>query len=162
ASGWSASRPEVRICGATDAPPTRHGGRVMPRWPLTLLGTALAVAVLTAPLVLAVRQQKAVRNFRVVRPGVLYRSGQPTVDGLRPLVHDHGVRTVVCLREPAPGREAAERAEQEYCEANGILFVPIRLRPWETPDGTGTADEGVRQFLSVVADPANRPVLIHC
>jgi tyrosine-protein phosphatase SIW14 len=134
----------------------------MPRWPLKFLGVVLAVAVLVAPLALAVHQQRSVRNFHVVREGVLYRSRQPTVEGLRRLIHDHGIRTVVCLRDAVPGRPQPDPAEQEYCEANGITFIVIPPRPWETTDGSATADEGVRRFLEVVADPSNHPVLIHC
>ncbi len=79
-----------------------------------------------------------------------YRGAQP--DG-----HDYadlaalGVKTVIDLTRN--GREN-ERAQVEQ---QGMTFVRIPLTTSERP-----SDAAVRQFLSLVNDPARQPVYVHC
>jgi protein tyrosine/serine phosphatase len=128
-----------------------------------LLGILVVLALVGGPVVFALHLQAEMRNFRVVREGVLYRSGQMSVAGLRRLVHDRGIRTVVSLRDALkPGELPPDRDEEEFCLKEGIVHIRIPPRHWEGPDGSAPADEGVRTFLKVMRDPDNYPVLIHC
>ncbi|MBV9122273.1 MAG: dual specificity protein phosphatase family protein, partial [Planctomycetes bacterium] len=43
-----------------------------------------------------------------------------------------------------------------------ITYVRIPPRSWWAPDGSVPAQKGVNQFLKVMDNPANYPVLIHC
>jgi protein tyrosine/serine phosphatase len=125
-----------------------------------LAGVVIIGALIVAPVVLALRWGKDTRNFRAVREGVLYRSGQMSVAGLSRIVHDYGIRTVVNLRD---GKTPADQAEEAFCNREEIRFV--RLEPAGWGDGAGSAapaEENVRAFCKVMADPANYPVLIHC
>lgn len=131
---------------------------------LLVLRLALIVGFIVAPVLFAAHQQKQMKNFRVVRDGVLYRSGQMTLDGLRRAVHDHGIRTVVSLRDARnPGETPPDAAEEEYCRSKDIQFVRITPRPWEGAFGAAApVEQGVRKFLDVMAERKNYPVLIHC
>src|SRR4051794_37200926 len=81
-------------------------------------------------------KQKQTKNFRVAREGVLLRRGQMTAEGLRRVVHDHGVRTIVSLRDArTPDDPAPDRAEEEYCNRIGIRFVRLAPKSWEGPAG---------------------------
>lgn len=124
-----------------------------------LLGPLLVAAGLAAPIALAARQQAQARNFRVVRPGALYRSGQMTVAGLKRALAQHGIRTVINLRD---GADDADRAEEEYCQRHGVRFVRIRPLSWDGTVGRAPIDAGLRLFLDTARDPANHPVLVHC
>lgn len=127
-----------------------------------LLHCTGVVAVLLAialPVVIAQRQQAQVRNFRVVRAGTLYRSGQLTETGLRQVLQQRQVRTVVNLRE---GTDALDLAEEAYCRAHGVRFVRIPPLSWIGTVGNAPIDRGLKRFLDVVRNPANQPVLIHC
>ena len=117
---------------------------------------ALAVAL---PVGYALRQVGQMRNLRAVRHGVLYRSAQLPVAGLKRVVQDHGIRTVVNLRD---GTTAIDGAEEQYCRDNGIRFVRIAPLHWDGVQGAAPVDAGLKKFLDVVRDPANQPVLIHC
>jgi tyrosine-protein phosphatase SIW14 len=128
----------------------------------TLLGVALVFVLIAAPVAWALRQRGEMRGFKVVREGVLYRSGQMSLDALKRQIHDRDIRTVVCLRDAVPGRPSPDRTEEEYCLKQGIRYVRIPPRHWEAADGTTPADEGVRTFLEIMADTRNHPVLIHC
>jgi protein tyrosine/serine phosphatase len=104
-----------------------------------------------------------IRNFHQVRDGVLYRSGQMSVFGLKNVIHDEGIKTVVTLRDAYyPDDPPPDLAEEEYCRDQEINYVRIPPRSWWAPAGEVPADEGIRQFLEVMDNPDNYPVLIHC
>jgi tyrosine-protein phosphatase SIW14 len=124
--------------------------------PLVVLSlVALGVAV---PVVIAVREQRAMRHFAAVTPGVLYRSAQLPVEGLKRAVHDYGIRTVICIRDES----AAVEAEREWCRRNEIEFIRMPARNWDGIPGASRIDPCLRAFLDVVRDPRNHPVLVHC
>ncbi|MCS7157628.1 MAG: tyrosine-protein phosphatase [Blastocatellia bacterium] len=82
----------------------------------------------------------------------LYRSGQPSETGFQYLAQ-LGVRTVIDLR--GPGERAAR--ERALVESLGMHYVNIPLSGWRPP-----RDEAVLHVLMLLADPAARPVLVHC
>jgi len=110
------------------------------------------------------------KRFDVVRPGVLYRSGQPSRRGLDYLVHTRGVKTVICIWPEDPKlkegmlfdwggpRRLTESAELERL---GVRFVhwPVGdghvFWPWPQPS---QFDE----FFRLFDEPANLPAAVHC
>ena len=71
-----------------------------------LVGSLLIVGlIIGAPLGYATYRKHNLRNLRVVKEGVLLRSGQLSPAGLERVIHDYGIRTVVSLRDSydAPG-----------------------------------------------------------
>lgn len=135
----------------------------MPRFLSPLLGTLVALVVMLPPLWYSYYRQTQIRNFREVRSGVLYRSGQMTLSGLKTVEHDYGIKTVITLRDAAyPDDAPPDFTEEDYCNAAGIAYYRISPRTWWAPDGSVPAEEGVRRFRAIMDDPANYPVLIHC
>jgi tyrosine-protein phosphatase SIW14 len=123
-------------------------------------GTVVALALIVAPIALGVHLQAQKRNFRVVREGVLYRSGQMTPAGLRRVLHDHGIRTVVSLRD---GTTRADQATEEVCRGEEVYFVRIPITsPWGDLGEGVPAEKTVRRFREVMSEPRNYPVLVHC
>src|SRR5207244_848541 len=114
----------------------------------------LVLAAIVGPVLYASSQRKHARNFQVVEDRVLYRSGQITVAGLERMVHDHGIRTVVCLRE---GESALEVEEEEWCLREEVTYVRIRPRNWwdYTNNAPGPVQDGIDRFLEVMDDPNN-------
>ena len=82
-----------------------------------------------------------------VAPGIL-RGAQPEPEGYTTL-NAMGVRTVISLRTNHGERKAVEAAGMRYLE------IPISL--WKNVDPAA-----VRDALSVMTDPANQPVFVHC
>lgn len=128
------------------------------------LFTLVIVAVLVGvPWAYALYQHNRIRNFHVVREGVLYRSGQMSLAGLKRIIHDYGIKTVVTLRETrCPGDEPPDLDEEKYCIREAINYYRIPPRPWSGADGFVPADKGVEVFRQVMSDPKNYPVLVHC
>jgi tyrosine-protein phosphatase SIW14 len=128
------------------------------RWQLVLGLTASAI-VAAAPLVYSSHRTSYARNVRVVEDGVLYRSGQLNSAGLDRLIRERNIRTVVSLR--AQGR--SDSWEEHFCIARGVKHVRIEPRVWR-PDEQGDvpADDVVNEFMGVMRERENHPVLVHC
>ena len=122
-------------------------------------GSSIVLALIVSPIVFAVHQEAKTRNFRVVRPGVLYRSGQMTQEGLLRIVNDYHIKTVINLRD---GRTEKDQAEQTFCESEDINFVRIFPGRWGDDGGSVPVEAGVRRFREIMSDPRNHPVLVHC
>jgi tyrosine-protein phosphatase SIW14 len=135
----------------------------MPRLFSVLMGLLTALLVLGGPLGYAYYRQTQIRNFHAVRQGVLYRSGQMTLNGLKTVMHDYGIKMVVTLRDASyPDGAPPDFNEESYCGAEEIPYVRISPRTWWAPDGSVPAEEGVRRFREIMDHPENYPVLIHC
>lgn len=134
-------------------------GRPRRTWVRRITALALAVGV-----VLGLRlvwmdllvDHIIIRNFGVVEPGKIYRSGRLTEQTLARVTKDNAIRTIVDLGAYLPG-SPQEETEAEFTEHNGIKRVVLRLYG----DGTGNPNAYV-QALKVITDPANQPVLVHC
>lgn len=116
------------------------------------------------PWVYARARQARLRNFHEVQAGVLYRSGQMSLGGFQRVLHDHGIKTVVTLRDAArPGEPPPDLVEEELCKKLEINHFRIPSRAWEpAADGSVPAEHGLKAFQEVMKDRNNYPVLIHC
>lgn len=129
----------------------------------------IAVAVAGLPYLDYRADYARTKRLRTVAPGVLYRSGEMTAEGFRTAVQSKGIRTVVnCQNEfPDPALPASywhrdTVRESELCRDLGVRYVhldpdlcPNRLDPAARP-------RVLDQWLALLDDPANHPVLLHC
>jgi tyrosine-protein phosphatase SIW14 len=88
-------------------------------------------------------------NFGVINDAY-YRGAQPKGDDYRDLA-TLGVKTVIDLTKD--GRDD----EQGLVEAAGMKFHRIPMTTTDRP-----SDAAIAEFLSMVNDPANQPVYVHC
>jgi tyrosine-protein phosphatase SIW14 len=113
------------------------------------LGFANAILLAQAPS--ASTYHESLPNFHQVDHN-LYRSAQPKAAGFS-LLARLGVKSIVNLRED----DAAARHEASLAGAAGLKYFNLPL------DRTGRPrDEQVEKILSLINDPANQPVLVHC
>lgn len=141
----------------------------MPAWTRWALGLGIVFALLAVPFFHFRSVYAYGKRLRVVRPGVLYRSGQMTAAGFEDVVRRYHIRTVINLQNEFPdpdiNRTYLDRSqvkESDLCAQLGVryLFLPPdliskRRVPAERP-------EAIERFLAIMDDPANQPVLIHC
>lgn len=129
-----------------------------PRGPLIrrVLIVALLLAAVGWYARFGVRDHVWARNFAVVTPGEIYRSGRLTPTATRRVVERHGIRTIIDLGAYHPG-SAEERRAQRTADALGVTRYRLDLEG----DATGNPNE-YAHALRLINDPANRPVLIHC
>jgi protein tyrosine/serine phosphatase len=125
----------------------------------------LAVAVAVTPFVYWSVESTRYRNFRVVKDGELYRSGQMPADRFARVVREFGIKAVVSLRDRQGDDGVFEdQAEADYCAANGVAFFRLPPGDWSPVDGVIPGERTVSDFLRIVTDPTadHRPLLIHC
>jgi len=95
-------------------------------------------------------------RFACVEEGVLYRSAQPNRRQLERIVDAGRIRTIVNLRQPRSiAKDPRAADEKALAAARGIDFVNI-------PYAHDKAQAQIAEFLALVADPARRPILVHC
>jgi protein tyrosine/serine phosphatase len=116
-------------------------------------------------------QAHTFRNLHAVKPGVLYRSGQMTKDGLLRALHELNIGTLVNLRgRDYDSKNDSTAWEAELCEKNFVQFVSIPLGSPEHPQkvepeaAQRIINEAAEKFLEVLNNPEAypRPILIHC
>ncbi|OJW09436.1 MAG: protein tyrosine phosphatase [Planctomycetales bacterium 71-10] len=120
-----------------------------------LLGAIFAAGAAVAGWMAVLDRQNRLRwdHWDVVKPGVLYRSGQLNGDQLTEAVRRYGIKTVVNFQ--LPGREMQE--ERALAKSLNVGFVNLPM----PGDGFGR-EEQFRKVLELVDDDARRPVLVHC
>lgn len=94
-----------------------------------------------------------VPNFKVVSPGKVYRSAQPTMEGIHELAH-MGIKTIINLRN-----ERMQLIEMEAGTAKlaNINHISIPLASWGTPK-----DADITRAIQILRNPHNYPILVHC
>ncbi len=124
----------------------------------------LVIAIPGIPLLYATQQEKHLKNFRTVESGKLYRSGQLTPEGLKRVIHDHGIKTVISLRfRPHPNGLIPDKWEEDFCNGIGIKHIRIRPEAFSVPGSDEIpAIKPLQEFLKIARDPNRHPILIHC
>jgi len=79
-----------------------------------------------------------------------YRGAQPEAQDFKDLAA-LGIRTVIDLQKDGSAEE------QQLVERAGMKFYRIPMTTTDRP-----SDAAVQQFLSLVNNPANQPVYVHC
>jgi len=117
-----------------------HGGVSISNDGVTLpTGQQLAMPQLDAPVPL----------YGEVLPGTLYRSSQPSPEGFAWL-KSNGIRTIIDLRD--------EHDDAPVVGPLGFgkyVYMPI-------VDNTPPTNDQAEQFLALVTDRGNWPILVHC
>ncbi|MBX3317983.1 MAG: tyrosine-protein phosphatase [Phycisphaeraceae bacterium] len=96
------------------------------------------------------------KNFGVVVPDKIYRSGELTVSALSRVVRAHNIRTIIDMGAYEPGtREDVLQAKT--ASALGVERYVLRL------EGDGTGDPTMYlESLRLMIDDSKLPMLIHC
>jgi protein-tyrosine phosphatase len=119
---------------------------------------AAAVAVAALELWYPIHQRFVPKQFGVVEPGRIYRSGQISASIIHATLVRYDIQTVVSLQD-YDANDSKHRAEREATEALGIRELHFPLRG----DGSG----GIRSYASALAEMARADrdgaaVLVHC
>lgn len=99
------------------------------------------------------RYELTPRNFGVVEPGQIYRSGQLTERMLRQMTDEHGIKTIIAMN----GDDEESVMEARVAEELGIDRFEYSL----AGDGTGKP-ASFGEILGIMSDERRQPVLVHC
>jgi tyrosine-protein phosphatase SIW14 len=136
----------------------------VPRPVACIFGLFIVALLVAGPWGYWAYRNSLLRNFRVVREGVLYRSGQLGIPGLRHVIQEYGIRTVVTLRDSRkhPDEPPPDSAEEQYCADHFINYYRLPPISWSQGASPSPALASVQKFVEVMRNPANYPVLVHC
>jgi tyrosine-protein phosphatase SIW14 len=134
-----------------------------------ILAASVALLVIGAPLTYYRYQLTTHKRLRVVAPGKIYRSGQMTADGFVDAIRALRIRTVLNVQNEIPDPDlrrsfldGRSTSECELCRQLGVHY--ILLEPDLVPPSTVPPNRPkvIDQYLEILDDPANYPILIHC
>jgi uncharacterized protein (TIGR01244 family) len=94
------------------------------------------------------------RKFGVVQENVLLRGGIPKTHRLQEMERRYKFKTIVALLNDDEVMQPEFAAEQNFAKQHGIKFFYLRM-------GVPTPEQ-VTEFLEIVNNPTNQPVLVHC
>jgi protein tyrosine/serine phosphatase len=132
-----------------------------------ILGVVAVVAV--GPFVEYRGEYAFHKRLREVDAGVLYRSGQMTAEGFRDAVARTGVRTIVNCQNEYPDPDLWHTfwdrhtvKETDLCRDLGVRYVHLDPDLCTNRTDPHARPRVIDEFLALMDDPANRPVLLHC
>jgi protein tyrosine/serine phosphatase len=133
-----------------------------------LIGGLVAVVVV-GPFVESRADYAHHKRLRAVDPGVLYRSGQMTAGGFHDAVDRLGIRTIINCQDEFPDPDLnltfwdrRHVHESAVCRELGVRYFHLIPDLCENRTDPRARPRVIDQFLALMDDPANRPVLLHC
>lgn len=136
------------------------------RW---ALGIGIALMLIVVPFIFYRFTYAHGKRLRSVVPGQVYRSGQLTTAGFREAIERLGIRTIVNLQNEYPDPEldndflgAGSTRESELCQELGVNYVFLSPDLIPRRQAETRQPKVIEEFLEVMDDPNNYPVLIHC
>ena len=109
------------------------------------------------------------KRLRVVDAGLVYRSGCMTAPGFRAALATYQIRTVLNLQDEAPDPNLAAGyftshaiRESELCKEMKVNYAFICLDLIDKRKLGPARPAAIEEFLALMDNPANYPVLIHC
>ncbi|MHC4460144.1 MAG: fused DSP-PTPase phosphatase/NAD kinase-like protein [Planctomycetota bacterium] len=121
------------------------------------IGLIIIVLLVTAAVILLVRHFH-VKNFHTIEPGVLYTSGQPRGMDYTRLLYKYHIGTIINVRSASEHREKNWYNEEiTWVRNNGVNYVELPIEKDNYLPDKQIQD----QFLAIMANKTNLPVLLH-
>jgi tyrosine-protein phosphatase SIW14 len=99
-------------------------------------------------------------HFKTVKSGVLYRSGEPSTTSFKSIYARTHFKSIVILRSKV---EIAKNTQDWYgIETNFAKQHGVKVHVIYSGADIPPTNKQVNQFVNIVNDPANQPVLVHC
>lgn len=113
--------------------------------------------VIAAAITLLVRHFH-IPDFQIIKPGVLYVSGQPRGMDYTRLLYRYHMATIVNTRHVSEHREQNWLNEEIiWAKNNGVNYIEMPIEKNNYFPNKQTQDK----FLAIMADKKNLPVLLH-
>jgi tyrosine-protein phosphatase SIW14 len=135
-----------------------------------LLGILLITAMATTVGLYYRANFETTKRFRVVSPGKFYRCAILDADGLRRVISEHKIKTVINLMHENPDpllpqnfwNKKPLETESAVCAEAGADFRLLTFDAFPRELPPGQRPQVIDNYLKLLDDPAIYPVLIHC
>jgi protein tyrosine phosphatase (PTP) superfamily phosphohydrolase (DUF442 family) len=102
-----------------------------------------------------------IKNFQVVKPGVLYTSGQPRGMDYTRLLYKYHIAAFVNLRCVDEHRDQNWHNEEiVWMKSNGVKYLELPIEKNAPGDGIPNTQDS-QKFLDIMSQNSNLPVLLH-
>ena len=117
----------------------------------------LTILLIVLAVILMVRHFH-IKAFYIVKPGVLYTSGQPRGMDYFRLLYRYHIATIISVRPASEHREKNWRSEEiTWARDNGVRYIELAVEK-----GRSFPNEQIQaQFLDLMANKDYLPVLLH-
>ncbi|MGF1580402.1 MAG: tyrosine-protein phosphatase [Gemmataceae bacterium] len=136
------------------------------RW---LGGIAMAGSIVVIPFLYHRHLYSSIKRLRVVEPGKFYRSGRATGPGLERTLQRYKIKTVINLMNEEQEPQLAKGffdprtiSQREICERNDVKMVYLFVDLISRYKVGQERPKAIAEFLKIMDDPKNHPVLLHC
>ncbi len=136
------------------------------RW---FLATVAVLIVFGFPLAFFRYEYVHAKRLREVTPGRVYRSGQMNAGGFRETILRWGIKTVINLQHEEPDPFLPERwfgrgmiRESELCRDLNVKYILLQPDVLPPDNRLDKLPPAVDEFLAILDDEVNYPVLLHC
>jgi len=117
----------------------------------------IIILLIIAAVILLVRHFH-IKSFHTIEPGVLYTSGQPRGMDYTRLLYKYHIGTIVNVRSASEHREKNWYNEEiTWVRNNGVNYVDLPIEKANYLPDKQIQD----QFLAIMDNKANLPVLLH-
>lgn len=155
--------PENSKIAGGPGPAEKGPGKVLPTRS-SLKRTTLRYLKLLTVVLLAIgvggyayRQHHRYKHFAIHEPGKVYRCGWVDADVMGKLVKKYHVKTVINLCRPGEMGPTRAADERRAVEAAGGKLLELNM-----PDTADPHDPRIELHKTVLQDPTNYPMIIHC
>jgi len=117
----------------------------------------ITILLITVAAILLVKHFH-IRCFCIIKPGVLYASGQPRGMDYTRLLYKYHIATIVNIRPASEHRDQNWHSEEmAWTRSNGVHYIEMPIEKGRFLPDKQTQD----QFLTIMANKNNLPVLLH-
>jgi protein tyrosine/serine phosphatase len=122
------------------------------------LPTGLITILLVATAAILLIKHFHIEDFCIIKPGVLYTSGQPRGMDYTRLLYRYHIATIVNIRPVSEHQDENWRNEEvTWTRSNGVNYIELSIEKGRYFPDKQTQE----QFLAIMADKNKLPVLLH-
>jgi len=119
---------------------------------------ALYIILLAIAAIILLVRHFHIKNFYVIEPSVFYTSGQPRGMDYTRMLYKYHIATIVNVRPASESREKNWYNEEiTWVRNNHVKYIELPVEKANYFPNKETQD----QFLAIMADKSNLPVLLH-
>lgn len=116
----------------------------------------VGVAAIAAGLIY--RHHHRYKHWAVHEPGMVYRSAWVAPDVFAEQIEKYQIRAVLNLCNPGEMGEERSIRQREAVKGAGAKLIELPI----PADSIDAGDPEVAQFVNLLSDPKNYPLLVHC
>jgi protein tyrosine phosphatase (PTP) superfamily phosphohydrolase (DUF442 family) len=122
------------------------------------LPTGLITILLIATAVVLLVKHFHIKDFCIIKPGVLYTSGQPRGMDYPRLLYKYHIATIVNIRPASEHRDQNWHSEEiSWTKSNSVNYIEMPLEKGRFLPDKQTQEK----FLAIMTDKNNLPTLLH-